>query len=212
VLAGLVAWGTPALLREAAFFRVRRVELLGARYLTGPEAAAALELAEGASLFDPLAGMAERIAAIPGIRSARIGRRWPGTLVVRVVEAEPVALAPNQGVLTLVDEGGQVLPFDPTRAPLDLPVAEADSLVTHVLARVRDLEPALFAEIRGARRERRDVVLEGAGTRYLLRGTAGPDAIRAVAAVARDLASRGRGFRELDGRFADRVFVRGMQL
>ena len=51
----------------------------------------------------------------------------------------------RQGRLQLVSERGQVLPFDPTVAAPDLPVVrEADSLVTGLLARMRDADADLL--------------------------------------------------------------------
>jgi cell division protein FtsQ len=212
VAAGVLVFlaGAPLLLRRASFFRVRQVEVVGAVFLTGGEVARSLDVPPSASLFDPLGGLAKRVTRLRGVRRAEIGRRWPGTLVVRIVEAQPVALTPNEGKLALMDETATVLPFDPTRAPPDLPVAQRDSAVAGVLARVRETEPVLFAGLQAARRVRGDVALEADGRRYLLRADASAAAIRALASVARDLARRGRNWDELDARFADRVFVRGM--
>lgn len=213
VVAGIMGLAAiaPLGLRRVAFFRVRRVEVVGAIYLSGAQVATALRLPRGASLFDPLTGLARRVEAIPGVRSAVVRRRWPGTVVVQVEEAEPVALVPRSGVLVLVDARGAVLPFDPTRGPADLPVADPGPVVARVLARVREVEPELFAAVNAGRRAGGDVALEAWGGRLLLRPEAPDDAIHALRAVARDLTRRGHTFEELDGRFTDRVFVRGMR-
>jgi cell division protein FtsQ len=205
-----VLTGGSVLLRRASFFRVRQVQVVGARFLSGAEVAAALDLAPDASLFDPLAGLDRRVTKLAGVRHATVSRRWPGTLVVQVAEAEPVALTSHRGRLALMDEAGIVLPFDPTRAPVDLPVAPADRGVASLLARLREVEPRLFAQVEAASRFAGDVALQSGRRRFLLRADAGHDDLRALAAVARDLARRGRDFGELDGRFTDRVFVRGM--
>lgn len=199
----------PLVLRRAAFFQVRRIDLVGARYVTGDQMAEALGLRPGASLFDPVDPLQKRALAIPGVRRAEVTRRWPGTLVVRVEEAEPVALTPRKTALALMDAGGRVLPFDPTRAPPDLPVAVADPGVARLIARVKDAEPALFRRIVSASRARQDVVLAGLDWRILVRVDAGRAQLRALAAVMDDLARKGRRWRELDARFSDRVFVRG---
>lgn len=201
----------PAALRSLEFFRVRRVEVLGARYLSGDDVLAVLALRADASLFDPTAPLARRVFAIVGVREARVTRRWPGTLVVRIVEWEPVALAPGQRGLAPLDARGRVLPFDPTRWPADLPVATADWVVARVLARLREHEPDLYGAIISARRIRGDVVLEAGPRRFLLRGDATADELRALAAVAEDLARKGRSYRELDARYAERILVRGMK-
>jgi cell division protein FtsQ len=127
----------PRALRRLDFFRVRRVEVAGARYLVGTEVVAALGLRPGASLFDDVEPVRRAALKVRGVRAASVSRRWPGTLVLKVKEAEPVALTQLEQGLALVDERGRVLPFDPTRAPADLPVAEADPVVARVVGRIR---------------------------------------------------------------------------
>lgn len=205
----LLSVGGPLLLRRSSFFRVRRVDVLGARYLSGPEVVRAMRLAPKASLFDPLEGIQDAVVAIPGVRRATVSRRWPGTLVVRVDEFEPVALTPRRGTLALMDGRGRVLPFDPTRAPADLPVAEADARVARLVARIKELEPGLFRAIVAAEGRQDDVVLQAGDRSFLLRADAGPAQIRALAAARDDLGRKGWKYRELDARFTDRVFVRG---
>lgn len=216
VLSGLAAalgvwFGGPAMLRRLDFFRVRRIEVSGVRYQSPKAVVAALQLPSRASVFDDLRAMQRRVAAVPGIERAEVGRRLPGTLTVEVDEAEPVALAPRRGGgLALVDERGKLLPFDPTIAAPDLPVATAaDSALAQVLVLVRDHDPALFARLSAASRVRDDVLLEVEGRRVWLSTHATPEDIRAVMAVAQDLARQNRSFQELDGRFAGQVIVRG---
>jgi cell division protein FtsQ len=210
VVALLVWWAGPALLRRLAFFDVRRVELLGTRYLPGETIVARMALEPGASVFDPAAPLEARIFAMIGVREVVVRRRLPGTLRVEIRESEPVALSPHEGKLVLVDERGWVLPFDPTRSPADLPVAEADSAVAGLLARVRQADPGQYSAIISAARERDHVVLETDNRRLLMRADASAEVILDMAAVAAELARQGRTYRELDGRFAGRVFVRGI--
>ena len=211
IVAGVLVlmFAMPRALSRSSFFRVRRVEVVGARYLTGPEIVAALELSQSASLFDPLEPVERAAIAIRGVRRASVSRRWPGTLVLRVEEFEPVAFTPRREGLALVDARGRVLPFDPTRAPADLPVAPADPLVTRLIARLKESEPAVFRAIVSASRDRQSVVLEAGDRRFLLRTDASAAQLKALAAVVEDLARKGRRYRELDARFTDRVFVRG---
>jgi cell division protein FtsQ len=212
VAAGLAIWfGGPALLRRLDFFRVRRVEVIGIRYQSPKGVIAALKLPARASVFDNLRGMEKRASVLPGIEHASVGRRLPGTLMVEIEETEPVALAPKPGGgLGLVDQYGKLLPFDPTAAAPDLPVATtADSLLAHVLAVVRDHYPTLFARLSAASRVRDDVLIEVEGRRVWLTASATPEDIRAVMAVAQDLVRLKRNYQELDGRFAGQVIVRG---
>jgi hypothetical protein len=163
-----------------------------------------------ASVFDPTAPLEGRVFAVVGVRDVIVGRRLPGTLRVRIRESEPVALSPDDGRLVLIDERGWVLPFDPTRSPADLPLAPADPEVAALLARVRQADPALYSSIvSGATREDH-VVLETADRRILLRADASAEVILDMMAVAQELIDRGQSYRELDGRFAGRVYVRGM--
>jgi cell division protein FtsQ len=199
----------PLVLRRASFFRVRRIDLVGARYITGDQIAQALRLKPNASVFDELDPLQKRVFAIIGVRRATISRRWPGTIVVRIEEAEPVALTPRKSALALMDGGGRVLPFDPTRAPPDLPVSVADPGAARLIARLKDAEPALFRRVESVTLVQRDVALSGGDWRILVRSDAGRSQLRALATVVDDLARKGRRWRELDARFSDRVFVRG---
>jgi cell division protein FtsQ len=136
---GLVAASAaPGWLRQLEFFKVRRIEVLGARYLSGPEVAAVMKVPADASLFDGTAPYQKAVFQIRGVREVTVSRRWPGTLVVRLRESEPVALSPTPEGLALVDDRGWILPFDPTRVPADLPVAPADPAVAKALARIRN--------------------------------------------------------------------------
>ena len=111
--------------------------------------------------------------------------------------------------MTLVDERGRALPFDPAVSAPDLPiVARPDSGVAELLARVREVDPGLFAQISMATRIRKDVVLQVDSRKFWFRPNASAEAILAVTAVAADLARKGRAYSELDGRFAGQVVVR----
>jgi cell division septal protein FtsQ len=130
-------------------------------------------------------------------------------LEIVLTEAVPVALAPLDGGMALVDSGGKVLPFDPAATAPDLPVAASvDRSVARVLARVQEHDPVLFARVRTAWRVRDDVLLELDGRRFWFGPAVTAEDIRAVMAVAQDLARQGRKYRELDGRFAGQVVVR----
>jgi cell division protein FtsQ len=209
---GLVAASAaPGWLRQLEFFKVRRIEVLGARYLSGPEVAAVMKVPADASLFDGTAPYQKAVFQIRGVREVTVSRRWPGTLVVRLRESEPVALSPTPEGLALVDDRGWILPFDPTRVPADLPVAPADPAVAKALARIRNTAPGLYATIGSAAKAGNDVVIEAGGKRLLVRRDVTADAIRALVAVMDDLERHQRSYRELDARFTDRVFVRGMK-
>jgi cell division protein FtsQ len=208
-LCALIWLGAPPLLRGLEFFRVRRVEITGLQYLEPSKVIAALRLSPKASVFDDPAPLARRVLALPGVTSAEVGRHVPGTLLIEVNEAVPVALAPRGDALTMVDAGGRVLPFDPIASAPDLPLAVADGVVAKVLDQVRDSDLDLFGRIDAAWRVGPDVVLEVDGRRLWFGARVSAEDIRAVMAVAQALARQGRTYQELDGRFAGQVIVRG---
>jgi hypothetical protein len=111
--------------------------------------------------------------------------------------------------MALLDSSGSVLPFDPAATAPDLPIAAtADRGLARVLARVQAHHPGLFGRIDAARRVQGDVVLEFDGRRLWFSPEVSAEDIRAVMAVAEDLARLGRNYAELDGRFAGQVIVR----
>lgn len=210
-LVALGAWfGGPPLARRLDFFRVRRVEFVGLRYQSPDTVLRKLNLPAGLNVFDPLAPIGVRATKQLGIRSARVTRRLPGTLVIRVTERVPVALVPVDGMLQLMDATGTVLPYDPTRSGPSLPVAaEASRKIGQLLGSVRRGDPALFARVTAAAMRGADVALTVDGRRMLLRPDASIEEMRAVTQVAADLTGKGQTFDELDGRFAGYVVVRG---
>jgi cell division septal protein FtsQ len=210
VVGGAALWlGGPLLLRRIDFFRVRQIEISGARYLAPKTVTDALALRRNASVFDRVGPLERRLESLGGVEQVEIGRRLPGTLTVTVRETPPVALIQRKGALTPVDDRGRVLPYDPAQTVPDLPVAaSADSGLTRVLATVQEADPVLFARIVSGARVKDDVVLELDGQRFWFTAGATTEDIRAVTAVAQDLARQQRPYRELDGRFSGQVIVR----
>jgi cell division septal protein FtsQ len=207
--AGLVWLSAPKVLHRLDFFRIRRVEIAGLQYLPPSKVIAALELGSQASVFDDLSAAGGRVRALPGVTSAVVRPRLPGTLEIDLVEAVPVALAPRSGGMALLDSSGKVLPFDPAASAPDLPVAASvDARVARVLASVQEHDPVLFARVRTAWLVRDDVLLDVDGRRFWFGPGVTAEDIRAVTAVAQDLARQGRKYHELDGRYAGQVIVR----
>ena len=171
----LTWFGGPVLGRRLSYFNVRRIEVRGARFLAAEEVVRALALPRQWSLFDDRDPLIERVRAMGGVERAEIRRRLPGTLIIELAETPPVAFVGARQGLRMVDERGKLLPYDPARSAPDLPVLERrDSLVTSLLGRMRQLDPALFAEVSAARRVNRDVVVEvEAGRRIWFRPDAG---------------------------------------
>jgi cell division septal protein FtsQ len=208
----LLWFGAPLVLNRTEFFRIRRIEVSGARHHSPEAVVEALMLGRRSSVFDDLKAMERRVARMPALERAEVGRRLPGTLLVSVVETEPVALTPQRnGPLVPIDLRGRRLPYDPVRAAPDLPIAASpDSLLARVLGVVREVDPALFARLATGTRVRDDILLEADGRRLWFTGKATAEDVRAVMAVVEDLARKRRAWQELDGRFAGQVIVRGM--
>lgn len=210
LIGGAALWfAAPAVLRRVEFFRVRRVEMQGLQYLDAAKVIAAARLSPTASVFDDPDAIARRVRALPGVRDVQVGRRLPGTLRIRLDEAEPVALTPRGNRLAMVDARGVVLPFDPVASAPSLPVLiGGGALVAGALARARDYDPGLYARIDAAWRVGPDVVFEVAGRWLWFDPQLTAEDIRAVTAVEQALARQGRQYAELDGRFAGQVVVR----
>jgi cell division protein FtsQ len=212
-------WWAPMLLRRLDFFRVRRVEIDGTRYVSPDEIVSRLRIDTTASLFDDVGPLEKRVRQHPSVRDVRIERKLPGTLLVRITENLPVAFVQAASGLVAVDATGRSLPVDPATADVDLPVlAVRDTLTLRVLGEVREQLPALFARIGEVRR------LPLGGSFYLLfrltesptnlahdvlaSGDVGADRLSDIVPVEQDLARRKLRATELDLRFRDQVIAR----
>lgn len=211
-LAGAAAVGIAGLLliRQIPFFRVRRIEVVGVRYLEPARILAALALAPDQNLYDPLGDAAQRVRALEGVEEARLDRRVPATLRVTVVERPPAALVSTREGMVALDCAGRPMPYDPARSGLTLPiVARADTVLVRALCTVRLGDSALYDAVDLARSGPGGAVILDLGRQHVrLRSVPTTDEVRAVGLVRRHLLATGRGFDELDGRFADRVYAR----
>lgn len=203
-------WWGPRLLAELAYFRVRRVEVRGARYLAPSDILRHLAVDTSSSVWQPLEPLRERVEAQPGIRSARVARRLPVTLVVTVEEREPVALVPGPSGFRAYDEQGVALPIDLTRVPVDAPIVrQRDTLLLALLGRMRAELPALYRRLDEAGRQGRDeVILRLDSTRVRAMTDVTTARLRDVEPVEQDLAMRRMRVAELDLRFRDQVIAR----
>ena len=204
-------WG-PLALRQLAFFHVRKVEIIGARYTPGDEILDRLHVDTTRSIWDPLLPLSERVQSHPQVEHASISRRLPGTLVVTVTERRPVALTPTKDGLRALDEHGRTLPLDPTVTPVDAPVviaARRDTTVYHLLGLLQREAPRLFARVTSISTVGADeMVLHIAGLPIRAMTSVSLARLSDVELVERDLARRQIHATELDLRYRDQVIAR----
>jgi cell division septal protein FtsQ len=211
LVVAFAAWvGAPKVLRRIAFFRIHQVEVVGNRYLGEQDVVRRLGLAADASIFDPLNKVRAAAAGIPGTvgRLASVERRFPGTLRVKIAEIRPIALAAVNDQLALLDNRGRVLPFDPARAPVSLPLAEPDSTTAALLDRLRQVDARGYADVESARPDHGDILLDLGGHSIRVRPNADTETLRSIAAVRSWLEANNRKWAEIDARYEGRVFVR----
>jgi cell division protein FtsQ len=204
-------WGPP-LLANLDFFRVRRVEVTGARYANPDEIVSRLRIDSTASVWDNVEPFEELVRQHPSVREVRIKRRLPGTLVVEVTENPPVALVQAAGGLVAVDETGRTLPMDLTAIDVDLPVMRTrDSVALKLLGEVREAMPGLFARIGDVRRTGGELAIRlntPEARTVLAQSTLSVERLSEIIPVEADLARRKLLPTELDLRFKDQVVVR----
>lgn len=210
VVATSALW-LPALLRPLDFFHVRRVTVRGIRYLDGRALVRQMQIDTTVSIWNALDPYAARIVTHPQVRSVRLTRKLPSTIVVTVEESVPVALVPSSsGGLRAYDEDARYLPLDPTRFDVDLPIlARADTALLRLLADLRRLDPAMYARVSEVERTGRDeaiVFLSSLPVR--VRSSLPAERFAELRAVEEDLRRRGANVVELDLRFRDRVIAR----
>jgi cell division protein FtsQ len=211
LLATSPLWGA-RVLRQLAFFRVRRVEILGARYTAPAELLERLRVDTTHSVWDPVAPLEARLRSHAQIESVTVTRKLPGTLVVQVTERHPVALVSGPGGLRAVDERGRRLPLDPSRTPVDAPIVTAaprDTIVYHLLGDMQREAPVLYARLSSIRASGADeIVLQIADLPVRAMTNVTVARLGDIEPVERDLMRRQLRASELDLRYRDQVIAR----
>ena len=214
VAGGLAVVASPFAVREGArrmsFFRARKVEIEGMRYIAPDQIVSRMKVDTTASIWDDAAVWEQRIATHPQVRDVRITRRLPGTLVVHITEVPPVALVATDAGLTPYDAAGRALPIDPTGVDLDLPVVSTrDVAALRLLGDVRQETPQLYARISDVRRlPRGELSVHVDSLNVLGANDLSAARLSDILPVERDLARRGRRAVELDLRYRDQVIAR----
>ena len=203
-------WWARVIASELSFFRVRRVEIVGVRYLAPSDILGRLRVDTTRSVWDDLSVLERRVAAHPQVANVTISRKLPGTLVVNVVENLPIAMVSTERGFLVFDDRGRQLPLDPSKVPVNLPIAaRRDTALFRLLARVRADRPRVFARLSDVTRVGdREVLIhfENLTVRAMLDVTA--DRLAEIFPVEADLAKRQARVAELDLRFRDQVIAR----
>jgi cell division protein FtsQ len=219
-------WG-PRLLERTPWFRVERVEVAGARMVAPHDVLAASGIRRGESVWRRPEAWVAAIRRHPGVEDARVVRRLPSTLRVEVREKRPVGLV-EAGALHPVTARGEVLPVDPARVAVDLPLLRgggkdrpSDDARVRALAaevgRLGQLDPGLFARVSEVEWSGRDALLlsvSAPDARVVVPVGAGSDRLRRLRAALDDVERRAPagpgegGPVRIDLRFQDQVVVR----
>jgi cell division protein FtsQ len=153
----------------AAGFRVTDVRLDGASPQSSADILRAADLHKGAPLLAlDLEGVRHRVEQVGWVKSARIERLYPDSVVIGVVERRLLAVWENNGRVGVIDATGVVAPeADPTRfARLPLVVGDgANIAASHILPLVQ-ARPRLMARLDALVRvddRRWDLRLKGGG-------------------------------------------------
>lgn len=206
---GVPLWG-PLILRQLSFFRVRRVEIIGAHYVPVSEIVQRLRIDTMTSVWAPTKPLQARLASLPQLKHVTVTRKLPGTIVVDVVENPPVALVAGIDGFRAYDARGVALPVDLARTPIDAPVlAKRDLDVLRLLGDLRNEAPAIYDRVSEVRVSGADeLVLDVAGTPVRTMRDVPATRLADVEPVQEDLARRGLRAAEIDLRYRDQVIAR----
>lgn len=118
-----VAWGAKRYMTSSPRFAIKTVQIDGHSRKSPQEVAAIGGIAIGENVFSVDLDLSRRkIEDDPWIKSATVTRKLPGSLVVTVVEHEPVLLVAIEDKLYLASRGGDVFKEALPDDPLDMPV------------------------------------------------------------------------------------------
>lgn len=209
-LVAAAPWWGPRVLAEMSFFRLRRVQVVGARYVRADSIVALLGVDTTRSIWDETDQLAERVRTHPQVSDVEISRRAPGTLVVTVTERIPVAFVPTARGLQPLDASGRTLSIDPSRVNVDLPVlARRDTSVLRLLGELRERSPQIYERVSAARRAARgEIVLEMGPIKVRAMDDVSVERLADILPVEADLARRQARVAELDVRYRDQVIAR----
>lgn len=144
VLAAVLVW----LVTASSVLAAREVTVAGQRELTANQVREAVAVPLGVPLArQDLDALARRATSLPQVASATVQRSWPDTVVVTVVEREPVLAIQQPDGFALVDARG-VAYETRNQVPEGVLRADADPTATGLLTDLAVVATALPTELR----------------------------------------------------------------
>jgi cell division protein FtsQ len=150
VITSVVAVALVWVVAFSSLFGVRKVDVRGERILTPGQVEAAAGVADGTPLVRvDTAAVARRVERLPEVASARVDTSFPSSLVITVVERQPVGWVRRGNSAVLVDRTGREY-RTVRRAPAGLPlfVVPDGSDPAHTAAAVATVAAALPNAVR----------------------------------------------------------------
>jgi cell division protein FtsQ len=197
-------------MRRMDFFRVRRLEIVGTRYIPTTDIVSRAHVDTTRSVWDPLGPITDRVKAHPGVERVDVRRKLPGTLVITVTEYQPIALVSGPQGFRVFDERGVALPIDPSRVDVDAPVASSpDPILLHLLAGMRRSLTPLYRRVSEVRRiGAHELLFQLDSVPVRSMSTVSLDELNQIGAVEEDLRKRAVHAAELDLRYKDQIIAR----
>ena len=134
-------------------FRVQDVRVSGRNQTDRTTLIEALNIARGAPILAlDILDAKSRLENIPWVRAATVERMLPDTILVSIIEREPLALWQKDGKLHLIDAEGAVILDEHLDEYADLLVVVGDGAPGHTadLIALLGTEPELMQEVRAA--------------------------------------------------------------
>ena len=136
-------------------FTVQDILVVGRHETSRKDLLAALRLARGAPIFSfGLEEARKRVETLPWVATATVERMLPGTVLLHMVEREPLALWQNKGRFALIDQEGAVIRVDGLERFSELMVVVGDDAPAHAANLLDTLaaQPELLARVEAAAR------------------------------------------------------------
>jgi cell division protein FtsQ len=209
LLVTLPLWA-PLFMRRLDFFRVRRLEIVGTRYIATSDIVGRADVDTTRSIWDPKGPIVDRVKAHPGVQSVDVRHKLPGTIVITVTEYQPIALVSGPQGFRVFDQRGVALPIDPSRIDIDAPVlASPDPVLLRLLGVLRSDLPSFYRRVSELKRVGAHELLfqlESGPVRTTV--AVSVEDLHQIEAVEEDLRRRAARVAELDLRFNGQIIAR----